>query len=397
MASMLGVHIIQGKPSPSAGLLAALVRRSEVYDFQIVEHHDLICALKFFRDGQEVGTSVFKLEDAAKAGLTSGRNAHTWRNYPRNMLFARAISNGVKWFCPDLTIAPLTISDEEVDDMTSSEVSTGERTGQPPVRHAEVRPPELPAVPHGVSMLVPRGAPTDRADGEFWRRTWFATVRGTDMDSDAARAAWLQENLGVKSLKEVIAGATNEQMHELIVKLAARVGKVILPGQEQGAGREAPPPTVAEQHAAMFGDEEGELPHGMPGMHQAEPEVEADSGWRQTASEGEYTEHEGTSTSDEPSDPLDVYDWAEGLRHEMADADDDFQQAERSQQKKASQLVMAALNDAEKCRYVLTLIVGDEDPAQLSVAACRVIEREAMQPGWIDRLEALAKTPLDEG
>ena len=25
-----------------------------------------------------------------------------WRKYPKNMLFARAISNGVKWHCPDV-------------------------------------------------------------------------------------------------------------------------------------------------------------------------------------------------------------------------------------------------------------------------------------------------------
>ena len=33
------------------------------------------------------------------AGLDSNTN---WRKYPRNMLFARAISNGARWYCPDL-------------------------------------------------------------------------------------------------------------------------------------------------------------------------------------------------------------------------------------------------------------------------------------------------------
>ena len=46
-----------------------------------------------------MGTSSFSIKDAERANLLKGNN---WRAYPRNMLFARAISNGCKWFCPDL-------------------------------------------------------------------------------------------------------------------------------------------------------------------------------------------------------------------------------------------------------------------------------------------------------
>ena len=39
------------------------------------------------------------MKDASAAGLT---NKDNWKKYPRNMLFARAISNGQKWYAPDV-------------------------------------------------------------------------------------------------------------------------------------------------------------------------------------------------------------------------------------------------------------------------------------------------------
>ena len=48
---------------------------------------------------EEVGKSSFNFKDAAKAGLA---NKDVWKNYPRNMMFARALSNGSKWYCPNV-------------------------------------------------------------------------------------------------------------------------------------------------------------------------------------------------------------------------------------------------------------------------------------------------------
>ena len=55
-----------------------------------------------------IGISTFTMKDAANAGL-SGDN---WRKFSRNMLFARCISNGAKWYCPDLSGGPLYTPDE---------------------------------------------------------------------------------------------------------------------------------------------------------------------------------------------------------------------------------------------------------------------------------------------
>jgi len=94
--SMTGVYIIQGRPALSANLMAAAVKRSGRYNFRVIELTDTRCEIAFFEGGQECGRSVFTADEARKAGTKN------MDKYPRNMLYARAISNGVRWFCPDV-------------------------------------------------------------------------------------------------------------------------------------------------------------------------------------------------------------------------------------------------------------------------------------------------------
>lgn len=98
-ASMTGVSVIQGKPVVGANLTAAAIKRTGKYNYRVVEHTDQVCKIKFLENGEEVGISSFSMEDAKAAGLTGKDN---WKKYPRNMLFARALSNGQKWYAPDV-------------------------------------------------------------------------------------------------------------------------------------------------------------------------------------------------------------------------------------------------------------------------------------------------------
>lgn len=100
--AMTDIHIVEGKPEMSANLQAAKVLGSGRYDYTVLEHDERVCAIEFVRltDGKRLGVSRFTIEDAAKADL-SGKS--TYKRYPRNMLFNRAMSNGVAWFCPDIT------------------------------------------------------------------------------------------------------------------------------------------------------------------------------------------------------------------------------------------------------------------------------------------------------
>ena len=105
-ASMSGIHIIQGKPVIGAGLLAARVKGSGKYSFTVVKLDDKIASIDFTEDGKVIGNSTFTIEDAKKAGTKNTEK------FPKNMLFARAISNGVKWFTPDLFAGPVYVPGE---------------------------------------------------------------------------------------------------------------------------------------------------------------------------------------------------------------------------------------------------------------------------------------------
>jgi hypothetical protein len=98
-SSMAGIHVIKGKPSIGAGLMAAAVKRSGKYNYRVTKHTASECVIDFFERGEPCGTSSFNLEDAKAANLL---NNDTWKKAPRNMLFARALSNGVRWYCPDV-------------------------------------------------------------------------------------------------------------------------------------------------------------------------------------------------------------------------------------------------------------------------------------------------------
>jgi hypothetical protein len=98
-ASMTGVNIIQNKPVLAANFMAAAIKRGGKYNYRILRLDDTGCELEFYEDGKPVGKSLFDAEDAKKASLLDKDN---WKKYPRNMFFARALSNGQKWYCPDI-------------------------------------------------------------------------------------------------------------------------------------------------------------------------------------------------------------------------------------------------------------------------------------------------------
>lgn len=115
-SSMAGIHVIKGKPSIGAGLMAAAVKRSGKYDYRVRKHSTSECVIEFFERGESCGVSEFTLDDAKAAGLLNNDN---WKKAPRNMLFARALSNGVRWYAPDVFDTSVYVPEEmgaEVDE-----------------------------------------------------------------------------------------------------------------------------------------------------------------------------------------------------------------------------------------------------------------------------------------
>ncbi len=145
IAAMTGIHIVEGKPSIGAHLIAAAIKRSKKYDFRVLEKTDERCTIVFFEklpDGkrEEIGRELFSMEDAKKAGL-AGRGP--WKTHPKAMLFARTIGQGYRTHCPDAFELPV-YAEGEIED----------KSGRKPDLDAsdadfEVTPPRGPSSPGG--------------------------------------------------------------------------------------------------------------------------------------------------------------------------------------------------------------------------------------------------------
>ena len=167
VASMTGVYIVKGKVSLSANLMAAAVRRSGRYTFKVNVLTPTNCEIEFFEiiggKRESLGVSGFTLADAQKAGTQN------LDKFARNMLYARAMSNGVKWFTPDVTGGPV-YTPEEMGERVNED---GEIIAAQPIKQAP--------------YVAPTPAPISNTNGHK-ADTWAAKVAALDA-SDTHREA----------------------------------------------------------------------------------------------------------------------------------------------------------------------------------------------------------------
>ena len=85
-----GMHNINGKIELSAALMNSMIRRGG-HKLEIILLDNKVCSIKGTRkDTGETYKETFTLQDAETAGLMANP---TWKKYPKNMLFARALKN----------------------------------------------------------------------------------------------------------------------------------------------------------------------------------------------------------------------------------------------------------------------------------------------------------------
>jgi hypothetical protein len=190
IASMNGVYIVNGKTAPVAGLIAAAIQRSRRYRYRVTEHTDTQCSIDFFELGEgaqvrreKLGTSTFSMADAAQAGLAT---TAMYRKFPKNMLFNRALTNGARWFCPEVFGGPVYTPDE-----LGLEVN------------AEGAPLEVIEVPQGPPSVplrerdVEDAAIIRSADDSIWQR-WLqvlAEAQGLGIQTPRVRLPIAQQTL----------------------------------------------------------------------------------------------------------------------------------------------------------------------------------------------------------
>lgn len=138
--SMSGIAIIKGKPVVGAGILAGLLDAHPEFDYTVAwapnSTDPTSCTVTVFKNGKERGKSSFSVEDAKRANLTSpSRNGEPsmYMKYPRNMLYARAMSNAVAWYAPSVTRSNGRVYVEgELDDAPNPAPARRKRAEQSP-------------------------------------------------------------------------------------------------------------------------------------------------------------------------------------------------------------------------------------------------------------------------
>lgn len=206
--SMNGFNIIRGKMSMAANLIATMVKRVPGYDYHVdVLTHEQ-CKLTFYKDGKKLGVSEFTIEDAQKAKLVKDDSA--WEKWPKNMLFARAISSGVRFHCPEVTGGRPVYTPDEL----GAEVN---EQGEPVTIPGNATITTLKKTPHWIE------------DEQVRRRFW---ARYLQLGRDR-----VHEELGVESVKD-FTGTMQE---------AADILNAALDAMEQENGEASPVVTAVAE------------------------------------------------------------------------------------------------------------------------------------------------------
>lgn len=96
-----GMYYVQGKVEMSSMMMNQLIRQAGHSIEKDEESNDTICMLHGKRvDNGDAWSESFSIEDAKRAGIY--RQGTGWVKYPRNMLFARALSNLARMLFPDV-------------------------------------------------------------------------------------------------------------------------------------------------------------------------------------------------------------------------------------------------------------------------------------------------------
>lgn len=144
-----GLYVVNGRIAAQTNVIAAQLRRHPDYDYEIIEITPTgatVAILRRGRDGQmtEAGRASFTMDDAKRAGLT---NKDNWKNYPEDLLFARALGRAQRRFAPDAFGQPV---------YTPEELGAVDAPSWRVIEPAQAEPPQADPLAEALATLVER-------------------------------------------------------------------------------------------------------------------------------------------------------------------------------------------------------------------------------------------------
>lgn len=114
-AAFAGIYILQSGMSMSAHLIGALVRRSGVYDYKVVEMTPERAEIVWLKHGEEIGRSAFTTAQARVNGWVNSKRA-VWLTHPHEQCRNRALTEGCRTFCGEMFAGAGVYTPEELVD-----------------------------------------------------------------------------------------------------------------------------------------------------------------------------------------------------------------------------------------------------------------------------------------
>lgn len=137
MTSLQTMAIVSGKICMGAQMMLSLAIKSGV-SFKIIKDDNNECQIHFKR-GELEYTSSFSIAEAKQAGIY--RDQSGWTKYPRDMLYWRTVTRGLRRVCPDVITGLYAI--EELQDAIplNAKVEEAQVVEEVPMEDVEKPPP----------------------------------------------------------------------------------------------------------------------------------------------------------------------------------------------------------------------------------------------------------------
>lgn len=182
--SLYEIYVVNGRPSPSANLMAGLVRKAG-HKLRI-EGDATRCTATLVRkdDPDYPFEATWTIEQARGAGLAS---KDTWKQYPAAMLRARAIAEVVRMGASEAVLG-MDYAKEEMEDVESDPVAAKVKTPGVAGLRAAVSPPTVREDDEPVDAEVEDEDEPTPEPSEAAMRAMFAAFRDAGFTDDARSA-----------------------------------------------------------------------------------------------------------------------------------------------------------------------------------------------------------------
>jgi hypothetical protein len=148
--SMQGIDIIKGRPAIGAHLRATRMKAAG-YDWQFARHDEKGCKVFLFRNGKPLlnkdgSQANCEFTEAEANRINKGRDGtlkDNWKNAPKNMYFARTITNAQRWFASEVLNVRI-LSTEEAIDLEDVIAETNARPVEPQRKSKTAEKPPAP-------------------------------------------------------------------------------------------------------------------------------------------------------------------------------------------------------------------------------------------------------------